>query len=247
MATNVITAAFAAGEKITYTPAIYQTDYGMVLKFNLILPEPYEVIFQCNGQAVQGLGTADGVDIPNDFVAMGEAIIAFVTAHEGGNDRAVVYQAIIPVKGAVIPTAEIPPEQQTVIDRLIAFMEEAREQTAADAQAAAAASDLALEHANDAQGYTSDAQSSAEDAAASALEASDSAGLASDYATNALNSKTAAQTAQGKAEAAQTKAETAQGKAEDAQEAAEQAKADAQVLLASTIYVGNDGKFYMHD
>lgn len=240
MATNVITAAFAAGEKITYTPAIYQTDYGMVLKFDLILPEPYEVIFQCNGQAVQGLGTADGVDIPNDFVAMGEAIIAFVTAHEGGNDRAVVYQAIIPVKGAVIPTAEIPPEQQTVIDRLIAFMEEAQEQTAADAQAADAAAGLAM-------GYASDAEDARDDAIIKAGEAESSAGLAEGYATDALNAKTAAQTAQGKAEEAQGKAEQAQAAAERAQEAAEQAKTDTQTLLAETIYIGNDGKFYLHD
>ena len=240
MATNVITAAFAAGEKITYTPAIYQTDYGMVLKFDLILPEPYEVIFQWNGQAVQGLGTVDGVDIPNDFVAMGEAIIAFVTAHEGGNDRAVVYQAIIPVKGAVIPTAEIPPEQQTVIDRLIAFMEEAQEQTAAYAQAADAAAGLAI-------GYASDAEDARDDAILKAGEAESSAGLAEGYATDALNAKTAAQTAQGKAEEAQGKAEQAKAAAERAQEASEQANTDTQTLLAETIYIGNDGKFYLHD
>lgn len=231
---NIITVYFS-GETFAKTDPLWQIDYGMKLLFaDIDLPSAYEVVFEADGQACTMLGDETGVDIPTAFIQTGETIYARVFLHSGESDGFVEYVAVIPNNAAIAPSDEPPtPEQESVISRLITLIEAAQEQTASDAHDA----DLSAQAAKASE---DNAKTSEDNAKTSETNANNSANAASGSATSANNAKLAAQTAQ-------EKAEEAQGKAEDAQEAAEDARDEAQTILNRTIYIGDDGLFYINN
>lgn len=122
--TNILIATFD-GEQTTRTEALYQWDYGQVLRLaDLELPELYEVDFASCGRSITMLGGPDGVDIPDELLMTGQTITAYVVLKAGEEDRETEYQALIPIIKRPQPTdIEPTPAQQTTIDRLIALME----------------------------------------------------------------------------------------------------------------------------
>ena len=122
------------------TAPLYQYDYGQVLKFEGVsLPDAYEVHF--SNQDIQGtakaqIGTADGVEIPDEYLLSGEPIYVWVFLHTGESDGETEYKTVIPVhKRAQKENAEPTPVQQDVITQTIAVLNTAveRAETAQDA------------------------------------------------------------------------------------------------------------------
>lgn len=88
---NKITAVFKGCEKEAETKALYQYDYGQILKFKLHadLPSNYEVHFSnCAdyGTSITALGNQNGVAIPDQFLTTGDDIYAWLFVHTGEND-----------------------------------------------------------------------------------------------------------------------------------------------------------------
>ena len=127
---NIVQAQFNGRRNSVTTRSIYQWDYGMRIVFSgLDLPTAYTVHFANNavgGSAVQMLGDADGVDIPDDLLKTGMAVYAWVFLHSGEDDGETVYMATIPVTKRPEPTDEQPtPEQQSALDQAIVALNEA--------------------------------------------------------------------------------------------------------------------------
>lgn len=126
MATNVVTAAFGAS-KVVRTRALYQWDYGQILRFaGLDLPEAYTVHFSnqgVGGEAKTMVGNSNGVDIPDEYLTTGQAVYAWVYLHAGEDDGETVYAVVIPVVARPRPTEDEPtPQQQGLIDQAIAAL-----------------------------------------------------------------------------------------------------------------------------
>lgn len=208
---NVITANFWGG-RMTMTTPLWQYDYGQVLRFTGVsLPETYEVHFsnaKRRGDAKTAIGDANGVVIPDEFLATGDTVYAWIFLHATQEDGETEYMATIPVNKRAMPSDEAPtPQEQSAITQAIAALNSA----VVDVQEAVEAAD--------------DAMASATSAGASATAAAASeAGVAED-ADRASAAATAAESAQGAAEAAQAGAETAQTGAESARDEAAQASA----------------------
>lgn len=208
MAYNVIQVSFGGSRKALTAPINYRDDIGQVLKIKgLALPTYYVVDF-CNegdAQTKPMTGTADGVSIPDEFLATGKPIKAYIVLSDE-NSTQTRYEVTIPVNPRPRRTDIAPtPAEQQAIDELIAAMNDAVE----------------------------DASDSATAAAGSATDAGNSATAAHNAQIAAEAAQGKAETAQGKAEDAQEAAETAQGKAEDAQGLAEAAQVSASASAAS--------------
>lgn len=126
MATNVVIAAFG-GSKVVRTRALYQWDYGQILRFaGLDLPNAYIVHFsnQCvGGEAKTMVGNLDGVDIPDEYLTTGQAVYAWIYLHAGEDDGETVYAVVIPVVARPKPTEDEPtPQQQGLIEQAIAAL-----------------------------------------------------------------------------------------------------------------------------
>ena len=126
MNNSIVTAVFG-GFKITRTRNLWQWDYGMTLVFKgLSLPEYYTVHFAnqpMNGTAKKQLGGDQGVIIPDEYLATGLYVYAWVYLHEGETDGETVYMVEIPVKKRPQPTEEAPtPVQQGLIEQAIAAL-----------------------------------------------------------------------------------------------------------------------------
>ena len=141
MSTNTVTAAFGAS-KVVRTRALYQWDYGQILRFaGLDLPDAYTVHFSnqgVGGEAKTMVGNSDGVDIPDEYLTTGQAVYAWVFLHAGEDDGETVYAVVIPVVARPKPTEDEPtPQQQGVIDQAIAALNagvEAAEEAAESVQ-----------------------------------------------------------------------------------------------------------------
>lgn len=135
---NIISATFGAS-RTTRTGAAYQYDYGQILRFtDLTLPEAYEVHFalQPHGSAVTQIGSADGVSVPDELLAAGSTIYAWVFLHTGETDGETEYTAMIPVNRRAKPDGGTPtPVQQDAITEAIAALNTGitRAETAAQA------------------------------------------------------------------------------------------------------------------
>ena len=130
MDTNIVLAQFTGRSTAVTVRSLYQWDYGMILTFaGLDLPQAYTVHFAnsaTGGQAVQMVGGADGVAIPDALLKTGLPVYAFVFLHSGEDDGETVYTVMIPVIKRPEPTdIEPTPEQQSVIDQTIAALNEA--------------------------------------------------------------------------------------------------------------------------
>ena len=248
---NITVADFSGGGRRTTAAALYQYDYGQILRFSGIedLPAAYEVHFSNDkdaGYTKTQIGNENGVTIPDEYFLNGKPIYAWLYLHAGANDGETVYQVTIPINKRSRPSDYAPTAvQQSAIDQAIAALNVAVEA----AEGAQTAAETAQGKAETAQGKAEDAQAAAE-AAESGVEADalkaegyavgkqngSDVGSGSPYYHNsakyykeqAASSATAAGNAQTAAEVAQGKAETAQGKAEDAQAAAETAQGKAE-------------------
>jgi len=255
MASNVVTIGLREGADGTFSAAIYQYDYGQRILFTGVeLPDAYEVHFSNTnlGASKTRIGTADGCEIPNEFLITGQPLHVWVFLHSGANDGETVYSAVVPVVMRARPDVEdIPPEQESVISETIAALNtgvaaaqaaqtaaETAQSAAEDAQTAAEtaaesagsataaaeqAAAAATESADAASASATSAAGSASASAGSATAAAASASAAATSASAAATAQTAAETAAESAGSAQTAAETAQSAAEDAQAAAETA------------------------
>lgn len=238
---NIVKAIFSGGcTQITAAEALWQWDQGQILQIvGLDLPDAYQVEFSnqpVRGAAAPMIGGVGGVEIPDVYLTTGRDIYAFVVLHSGETDRETEYRITIHVNARPQPTDVQPtPEQQGVIDQLIAALN-------AGVDRAEDAADEAEGSAGDAAAQAQAAAQSAISSASSASDAAAQAGLAATAKAGAEAAQAAAETAQGSAEAfaaaagaAKAAAETAQGKAEDAQTAAEAAQAAAESAKAGAL------------
>lgn len=142
---NIITATFPPGcTQITAAAEVWQWDQGQILQINGIdLPDAFQVEFSnyaVRGQAAPMIGGPDGVEIPDVYLTTGLPVFAFIVLHTGEDDRETEYRITIPVIARPEPTdVEPTPEQQGVIDQLIAALDAGvgRAEDAADAAEAA--------------------------------------------------------------------------------------------------------------
>ena len=124
---NVVIASFEEGKKTTITASKYQYDHGQILLFvGLDLPATYEVDFSnfvSGGDSMTMLGDDEGVDIPDELLATGRDIYAFVYLHEGEDDGETVYVTRIPVIKRPQKTDYTPSQQQlSAIEQAIAAL-----------------------------------------------------------------------------------------------------------------------------
>lgn len=116
--TNTITAYIRAGQnEVTVTRPLTQYDYGQVLLFDGIeLPEAYEVVFgndeQYGAVGKSRIGNSEGVSIPDEFLATGLPVYAWLFLHEAANDGRTVYKIKIPVRKRAEDATNPPTEEE---------------------------------------------------------------------------------------------------------------------------------------
>ena len=128
MALNVTTAVIGSGcNTATATPSLAQWDMGQVLKIEGVdLPAAYQVDFstEYTRNAIQKIGNADGVAIPNELLQRSAPITAYIVLHEGEDDRETEYWITIHITPRTPPETVTPdPEEQSVIDETIAALQ----------------------------------------------------------------------------------------------------------------------------
>ena len=164
---HITTARFSTG-RTTTTPHLWQYDYGQLLKIEgLELPVAYEVHFanqDIHGETKTVIGNADGVMIPDEFMATGKTVYAWIFLHDDVTDGETEYKITIPVRMRPQPTNDEPtPVQQDVITQAIAALNSAVEQTATTkAGEASASATAASQSATAAAGSASDASDAAD-------------------------------------------------------------------------------------
>ena len=129
---NVITVNLNYGccrtEQYITDQKLYQYDYGQILKLTGIdLPAVYEVHFSNGerGTSTTGIGTADGVEIPDQYLLNAGKLYVWLYTHTTEDDGETELGFWIPIIPRAQPTHETPtPVQQTEIERLIALAEE---------------------------------------------------------------------------------------------------------------------------
>ena len=125
---NIVTATFSAGcTQIDADRKLWQYDQGQILQLvGLELPDAYQVEFSNSrdkGSAKAQIGGPDGVSIPDEYLTTGKPVYAFLVGHTGETDRETEKLVVIYVKARSQPTDEpITPEQQTLVDQLIAAL-----------------------------------------------------------------------------------------------------------------------------
>lgn len=125
---NIVTATFSAGcSEIEADRKLWQYDQEQILQLvGLDLPDAYQVEFSNSrdkGSAKPQIGGPDGVSIPDEYLTTGEPVYAFLVGHAGETDRETEKLVVIYVKARSQPTDEpITPEQQTIVDQLIAAL-----------------------------------------------------------------------------------------------------------------------------
>ena len=136
---HITTATFTAGTIRTNTEALWQYDYGQVLKISgLTLPEAYEVHFSNQsvvGTTITQIGNADGVSIPDELLTTGIPIYAYIFLHDEVMDGETEYVITIPVNARPKPSDDVPtPMEQSAITEAIAALNVAVAQTEANVE-----------------------------------------------------------------------------------------------------------------
>ena len=125
---NIVTATFSAGcTQIDADRKLWQYDQGQILQLvGLELPDAYQVEFSNSrdkGSAKAQIGGPDGVQIPDEYLTTGKPVYAFLVGHTAEEDRETEKLVVIYVNARSQPTDEpITPEQQTIVDQLIAAL-----------------------------------------------------------------------------------------------------------------------------
>ena len=237
--TNITIANFTNGSRSSRTSALYQYDYGQILKFEgLELPSACEVHFsntEIVGTSKTAIATDSEVTIPDEYLTSGEPVYVWIFLHTGETDGETEYKITIPVRKRPEPTNEEPtPQQQSEIGQLITALNSAVTTTSENAQSALQSALNANEYAIRAQASAEETSSLKTDVLAYTERAETAGQKAEEYATAAhtseVNAETYAQsakTSEVNAQTAQVSAETSRGKAEDAKTIAENARVDA--------------------
>lgn len=156
MVYNRIPIEFGKSSRVTGKPINYQYDEKQILVITgLDLPEYYTVDFCNEGdeETIPAVGTADGVPIPSDVLQNGKNIKAYVVVTGEDEDVQTRYEITIPVIGRPRRTdVEPTPEEQQVIDELIAAMNQAVTESGANAEEAERQAGIAGDHADNAEG-----------------------------------------------------------------------------------------------
>lgn len=131
---------------------LWQNDYGQkMLITGIELPLSYEVHFanSSRGDSVPELGDSSGVLIPDTVLTSGKPVYFWLFLHVGENDGQTVYGGVINVKPrTALPTVEPPtPAQQSILDELMAAMNNAISHVDDVAEGIPTAIDTALEQA----------------------------------------------------------------------------------------------------
>ena len=128
MTYNKINVAFGVLRKVSTPPINYQYDQKQILVIKgLELPEYYTVDFCNEGDSVTKsmVGTAEGVEIPDEYMLTGKKIKAYIVIVDGESVQT-RYEVTIPVNNRPARTdIEPTPEEQSQIDQLIAQLNEA--------------------------------------------------------------------------------------------------------------------------
>lgn len=146
---NIVNAVFDGSRRKAITCPLFQYDYGQILKISGIeLPASYQVQFSNTedaGVSKTMLGDADGVQIPDEYLLTGDYIYAFVYLHETEDDGETEYVIEIPVIRRPVPSEETPtPAEQSLIDQLLAQLNQGVEAAEAAAEQAGQAAETAV-------------------------------------------------------------------------------------------------------
>lgn len=233
---NVTTVSLSTCMTANTAMPLYQYDYGQILRIEgLELPSAYQVHFstsESGGTSVTQVGGSDGVAIPDDMLALGKTIYAYIYLHEGESDGETEYKITIPVLKRPAITDEVPtPAQQSAIDQAIASLNAAVETTEA--------------YRDEAEGFAGNAENSAQNAANSATAAAQSASEAAASATEARTSATASAASAAQAEEHATSAGLsaihAEESAASALESADRAEQAASTAGYMYFYIDDNG------
>lgn len=128
---NLITAVFGASHS-TKTAPRHQWDYGQLLQFagSIRLPSEFEVHFANKGTSEAARVLSDGgpVAIPNELLATGADVLAWVYIHTAADDGETVYTATIPVIPRAKPEDYEPtPVEAGLIEQAIEALNRAAE------------------------------------------------------------------------------------------------------------------------
>ena len=215
-ARNIVTARFAKGNRdACVRDLVWQYDYGLTLQFEGIeLPDAYETHFSNalrGGTAKTVIGGADGVCIPDEYLAAGTTVYAWIYLHAGEDDGETVYSIMIPVKARAKPTNEAPtPQERSAISETIAALQ--------------AANGIAVAAMNESFVARDTARMFAEDAEAARNSAAGSEVQARLYADKAEEGFTGASTAAADARQSAALAALSAGGAKDERDSAEAAR-----------------------
>ena len=158
MALNVTTAVFGENcNTATATPSLAQWDQGQKLKIEGVdLPASYQVEFSTayTRNAIQQIGDADGVTIPNELLQRSAPITAYIVLHGSAGSRDTEYWVTIHITPRTPPETVTPdPEEMSVIDQTIAALQEGVADAEASASAAAGSATAAAGSAEDAEAW----------------------------------------------------------------------------------------------
>lgn len=181
MVYNKIPVVFGASNFAVASLANYQYDTVQFLVIEgLELPEYYEVDF-CNvddEQTITMVGTASGVQIPDNFLLDGRDIKAYIVIAEDGSVET-RYEVTIPVvKRPERSDIEPTPTEQLLIDDLITALSDGVTRAGSAAESAGSYATIAANQSEEAEGYalaSANAKDSALEAQRKAEEANESA------------------------------------------------------------------------
>ena len=133
---NIITVRLGDSRRIT-APALYQHDYGQILKPEAPgLPESYEVHFSAgsSGEAWRVIGGAEGAAIPDALLTLGQTLHAYLFLHTGEDDGETIYDITIPVRprAQAVSAPDITPEERDIIVKAIEALNNAIAKTDAN-------------------------------------------------------------------------------------------------------------------
>ena len=158
MALNVTTAVFGENcNTATATPSLAQWDQGQKLKIEGVdLPASYQVEFSTayTRNAIQQIGDADGVTIPNELLQRSAPITAYIVLHGSAGSRDTEYWVTIHITPRTPPETVTPdPEEMSVIDQTIAALQDGVAAAEAAATSAEGSASDAADHAADAEAW----------------------------------------------------------------------------------------------
>lgn len=218
---NRIPVAFYGKRKVVAPEISYKYNQKQVLEIQGFygLPDYFRVDFANEGDtlAKSVIGTPDGIEIPDEYLLTGKAIKVYIVL--GGPDESVqtVAEIDIPVRGRLPVSEETPtPEERSIIDELIAALNDGVERAETAAENAEQKEADASADALKAEGYalgTQDGQAVEEGSDYYHNNAAYFSGQASAQAEAAAGSASAAGAAKTDAEAARAGAEQAEANA----------------------------------